>query len=342
VEFTYDVGLFLAKAAALAAVLVLSAAALISLSRRTASGDDTELEIRLLGEQLENRAERLADAGLAARQRRRRGRQRRRERRKRTAAPPQKRLFVLNFQGDIRASAVANLREEVNAVLAAAGDEDRCLLVLDSAGGVIPGYGLAASQLHRVRARDGLTLTVAVDKVAASGGYLMACVADRILAAPFAIVGSIGVVAQVPNVHRLLKRNDIDVEILTAGEFKRTLTVFGENTEAGRRKFVEELEDVHALFKDFVREHRPSLDVDRVATGEAWHGTRAVDLGLVDELTTSDEYLMRAVEDADVFEVTWTQPRSRLDQLVGQGAARLADAAERLWLRWRDGRTWTG
>lgn len=325
-EFTYDVGLFLAKAAALAAVLVLSAAALISLSRRTASGDDTELEIRLLGEQLENRAERLADAGLAARQRRRRGRQRRRERRKRTAAPPQKRLFVLNFQGDIRASAVANLREEVNAVLAAAGDEDRCLLVLDSAGGVIPGYGLAASQLDRLR-RRGIHLTIAVDKIAASGGYMMACVADRLTAAPFAILGSIGVIGQLPNFNRLLKRNDIDFEQHTAGEYKRTLTLFGENTEEARERFREDLAEAHELFKAFVAKHRPALEIDRVATGEYWFGEQALELGLVDTLATSDDLLLEARPDYRIVALAVKRKRHWLDRLAQRGAAAVRPGA---------------
>ena len=105
------------------------------------------------------------------------------------------------------------------------------------------------------------------DKVAASGGYMMACIGDRILSAPFAVLGSIGVVAQIPNLHRLLKKHDVDYEVLTAGEYKRTLTVFGENTDKGRQKFQEDLELTHVLFKDFVSRYRPQLDIDQVLGG---------------------------------------------------------------------------
>ena len=230
-----------------------------------------------------------------------------------------RRVFVLNFNGDIAASAVDALRLEISAVLGAANDGDEVVVRVESAGGTVHGYGLGASQLARVRGR-GIALTVAVDKVAASGGYLMAAVADRILAAPFAVIGSIGVLAQVPNVHRLLKKHDVDVEVLTAGRFKRTLDVFGENTEEGREKLRQELEDVHALFQEYVAAWRPKVDLEKVATGEAWYGQRALDHALVDELVTSDEYLARACDGADVFEVTWTQPKRPIERLLGQAA----------------------
>ena len=236
-----------------------------------------------------------------------------------------RRVFVLTFNGDIAASAVDNLRIEVSAVLGAANDGDEVVVRVESAGGTVHGYGLGASQLARVRGR-GVALTVAVDKVAASGGYLMAAVADRILAAPFAVVGSIGVLAQVPNVHRLLKKHDVDVEVLTAGRFKRTLDVFGENTEEGREKLRDELADVHALFQEYVGSWRPKVDLEQVATGEAWYGQRALDRALVDELITSDEYLARACEDADVFEVAWVQPKRPIDRLLGQAAEAAAGA----------------
>ena len=236
-----------------------------------------------------------------------------------------RRVFVLNFDGDIAASAVASLRQEVSAVLGAAAAGDEVVVRVESAGGAVHAYGLAASQLARVRSH-GATLTVAVDKVAASGGYLMAAVADRILAAPFAVVGSIGVVAQIPNVHRLLKKHDVDVEVHTAGRFKRTLDFLGENTEQGRAKLREELEDVHALFQEYVANWRPGLDLDAVSTGEHWYGQRALDRALVDELVTSDEYLARACQDADVFEISWVVPKRPLERLAVQFAAALGAA----------------
>ena len=225
------------------------------------------------------------------------------------------RLFMCEFSGDLRADAVVSLREEISAVLAIAGPGDELAVVLESAGGTIHGYGLGASQLQRVRDR-GLRLTVIVDKIAASGGYMMACVADQIIAAPFAIIGSIGVVAQVPNFHRLLRKHDIDFELVTAGKYKRTLTMFGENTAAGREKFQAEIDDAHTLFKDFVAAHRPQLDMERIGTGEYWFGTRALDLGLVDRLATSDEYLATSAAEREVYRVKLERPKSLLERIL--------------------------
>ncbi|PMI62652.1 protease SohB, partial [Vibrio splendidus] len=202
-------------------------------------------------------------------------------------------LFVLDFNGSIDAKEVASLREEVTAVLAVAREGDEVLLKLESGGGMVHGYGLASSQLDRIKAA-GLPLTISVDKVAASGGYMMACIADKIVSAPFAIVGSIGVIAQLPNFNKLLKKHDIEFEQLTAGEYKRTLTMFGENSDKAREKFKEELEETHGLFKDFIRDHRPALDLEKVATGEHWFGTQAHELGLVDEISTSDDLVVAA------------------------------------------------
>ncbi len=231
------------------------------------------------------------------------------------SAPTENRLFLCEFVGDLRAEAVSSLREEISAILSVAKASDEVAVMLESAGGTIHGYGLAASQLRRVRDR-GIRLTVVVDKVAASGGYMMACVADQVIAAPFAIIGSIGVVAQVPNFNRLLRKHDIDFELVTAGKYKRTLTMFGENTASGREKFQAEIDDAHALFKNFVGTHRPHLDIERIATGEYWFGTRALELGLVDRLATSDEYISIAAQDRNVYRVRLERPKSLLDRLL--------------------------
>lgn len=253
-----------------------------------------------------------------------------------------RRVWVLKFIGDLEASAAEKLRHEMTAILTIAAAGDEVVLCLESAGGTVHDYGFAASQLHRVRSCEGVTLTVIVDRIAASGGYMMACVGQRILAAPFAIIGSIGVVAEIPNINRLLQHNRVDMEVLTAGEFKRTLTVFGRNTEAGREKFVQELEDIHALFKEFVGQQRPSLDMQRVATGEVWYGQRAVQMGLVDELMTSDEYLARACAQADVYEVDWVKTTSRWQNLLEQTSHWASRAAPRLLARLRNRNTWVG
>lgn len=239
-------------------------------------------------------------------------------------------LYVLNFKGDIQASATAALREEITAVLSVANPEtDEVLLRLESPGGVVHGYGLAASQLARLK-QAGIKLTAAVDKVAASGGYMMACVADKIVAAPFAIIGSVGVVAQVPNIHRLLKKHDVDVDVMTAGEFKRTVTIFGENTEKGKQKFQQELEETHDLFKQFVAQNRPHLDVEKIATGEHWFGQPALSLGLIDEMATSDDVILQTIKEKSVLELQFKQKKSLIQKLGKQ----VEESSENLLLKW--------
>lgn len=225
------------------------------------------------------------------------------------------RIFVIDFIGDMRASAVSSLRNAITAVLTVANENDEIVVCLESSGGLVHAYGLAASQLERVK-QLGISLTVIIDKVAASGGYLMACVADKILAAPFAIIGSIGVVAQLPNFHRLLKKNHIDFEQMTAGEFKRTLTMFGENTEKARQKFQQELEEIHHIFKHFILRNRPLVDIDMVATGEHWLASQAVELKLVDGLTTSDDYLLQASEKAELYKVSLEEKKALHERLM--------------------------
>lgn len=240
-------------------------------------------------------------------------------------------LYVLHFKGDISASETAALREEISAIIQVAKPDDEVLLCLESPGGVVHGYGLAASQLMRLKQHH-IKLTVAVDKVAASGGYMMACVADKIVSAPFAIIGSIGVVAQIPNVHRLLKKHDVDVDVMTAGEYKRTMTVLGENTEKGKQKFQQELEETHQLFKQFVAQNRPHLEVDKVATGEHWFGQQALNLNLVDEIMTSDDLLLQAMKEKRLIGVKYTVKKSLL-QKVGKQAEESVDNIALRWLK---------
>jgi serine protease SohB len=221
------------------------------------------------------------------------------------------------------ATGVASLREEINAITAVARPEDEVVVRLESPGGAVPHYGLAAAQLARLREKK-VKLTVCVDRVAASGGYMMACVADHIVAAPFAIVGSIGVVAQVPNLNRLLKKHDVDFEEMTAGEYKRTVSLFGEITEKGRQKFGEQLEETHTLFKDFVKMQRPSLDIAAVATGEYWLAKRGLELGLVDQLSTSDDYLLSRVGDAHLYQVRF-RPEESWRRRIGNASAEILE-----------------
>ncbi len=242
-----------------------------------------------------------------------------------------RRVFLLDFDGDIRASQVRGLRREITAVLSLADVYDEVLVRIESGGGTVHGYGLAASQLQRIRDKN-IALTVAVDKVAASGGYLMACVANRIVAAPFAIIGSIGVMAQIPNVHRLLKKYDIDVELLTAGEYKRTMTVMGENTDKGRQKFISELEVIHEQFKNFISRFRPQTNIAEVATGEVWSGEAAIQMKLVDEIKTSDQYITESCEQADVYRVKYEAKKS-LPEKIGLATEASLDRVIDRWLQ---------
>lgn len=246
---------------------------------------------------------------------------------KKTAAKStdKKRVYILDFTGDVQASALSSLRHEVTAVLGHATAKDEVVVRLESPGGGVSAYGLASSQLVRIR-DAGIPLTVCVDQVAASGGYLMASLANKIICAPFGVVGSIGVVAELPNVNRLLKKHDIDVEMITSGEHKRTLTIFGENTDSGRQKFQEEVTAIHDLFKTFVVKYRPQLNIDTVATGEAWFGTDALNHNLVDDIMTSDEYLYSIYKETDLLHVTYSLPKKR--GLKAMLSASIMDAME--------------
>lgn len=235
----------------------------------------------------------------------------------------EKRIFVLDFDGDIKASAVKHLREEISTIISTANKDDEVVVRLESGGGMVHGYGLAAAQLVRLK-EAGLTLTICVDKIAASGGYMMACVADKILAAPFAVVGSIGVVSQMPNFNKWLKKHDIDYEMFTAGEYKRTVTMFGENDDEDRAKYTEELEQTHELFKHFVTTYRPKLDLAKVANGDHWYGEDALKLNLVDELSTSDAYLLQQMEKYQAYALLSRQKPTFAEKLGLANAAHSA------------------
>jgi serine protease SohB len=309
-------GLFLAEVLTLVA-LVIVIVLLVAANRRGGHGSGLHVE------HLNRRFEAAADAvnvAMAGKRRKKEAKARSKERKREEKArakedTPRARLFVLDFKGDLRASAAASLREEVTAVLGVANDRDQVLLRLENPGGTVHEHGFAASQLMRIKQRK-LRLLIAVDKVAASGGYLMACVADHVLAAPFAIIGSVGVIAQLPNFHRLLEEHGVDFEQLTAGKYKRTLTLFGKNTDEGREKLREELEEVHELFKAQIREYRPQVDVEQIATGEHWYGMRALELKLVDELRTSDDFLIEAAKDRDLYHIAYKRKRSLPERIL--------------------------
>lgn len=315
-DFFHDYGLFLAKALTVLLLILVLVGAIAGLVRGARYPDPgrTRLKVRHLNKEYHQASLMLKSAMLPPKLFKRE-RKALKVIQKRQRQAPRPSLFVLDFHGDIRAGATAALREEITAILTVAKADDEVLLRLQSGGGMVPAYGLAAAQLLRLRDRD-ISLTVAVDKIAASGGYMMACVANKILSAPFAVLGSIGVVAQLPNFNRLLKRHDIDFEQFMAGEHKRTVTLFGENTDQGREKFQQEIEQAHVLFKDFVARHRPQVDLDKIATGEYWYGSQALEHKLADELQTSDDYLLERSQTAELYLISQQARKPLLSRLL--------------------------
>ncbi|EGQ6361879.1 TPA: protease SohB [Escherichia coli] len=349
-ELLSEYGLFLAKIVTVVLAIAAIAAIIVNVAQRN-KRQRGELRVNNLSEQYKEMKEELAAALMDSHQQKQWHKAQKKKHKQEAKAAKAKaakakaakakaklgevatdskpRVWVLDFKGSMDAHEVNSLREEITAVLAAFKPQDQVVLRLESPGGMVHGYGLAASQLQRLRDKN-IPLTVTVDKVAASGGYMMACVADKIVSAPFAIVGSIGVVAQMPNFNRFLKSKDIDIELHTAGQYKRTLTLLGENTEEGREKFREELNETHQLFKDFVKRMRPSLDIEQVATGEHWYGQQAVEKGLVDEINTSDEVILSLMEGREVVNVRYMQRKRLIDRFTGSAA----ESADRLLLRW--------
>ncbi|MBE3483615.1 protease SohB [Enterobacter cloacae complex sp. P14RS] len=338
-ELLSQYGLFLAKIATVVIAIAVVAVLIVNLTQRKRQRG--ELRITRLSEQYKEMQEEMSLSLLDSHQqklwlkaqKKKHKHEAKAAKAKAKLATPQgdakPRVYVLDFKGSMDAHEVASLREEVTAVLAVATPQDQVVVRLESPGGVVHGYGLAASQLQRLREKQ-IPLTVAVDKVAASGGYMMACVADKIVAAPFSIIGSIGVVAQIPNFNRFLKNKEIDIELHTAGQYKRTLTLLGENTEEGRQKFREDLNETHHLFKDFVHRMRPTLDIEQVATGEHWYGIQAQEKGLVDEVGTSDDLLLNLMEGRELVGVRFTQRKRLMDRFTNSAA----ESADRLLLRW--------
>lgn len=314
-----EYGLFFAKTATLLIALVIALTIIFSLSRRDKTAE--RLIIKNINQKFDTMRQLLEHEVLDKKLLKKASKKHKKEnkvKKKEDSDKIKQRIFVLNFKGDIRATAVASLREEITALLTIANKEDEVLLCLENSGGTVHEHGLAASQLLRIRQRE-IPLVIAVDKVAASGGYLMACTANKIIAAPFAIIGSIGVLAQIPNFRRVLEKHGVDFEQITAGKYKRTITMFGKNTDEDRAKLKQDLEEIHDLFKSSITEHRKELDIEKVATGEHWYGQKALALKLVDELMTSDDYLLEKSKVADLFEIKFQQ-KNKLGKKLGAAA----------------------
>jgi serine protease SohB len=328
-EFLSEYGLFLLKVMTIVIAIVIVMATGAAAGRKATQD---HLEVKNLNKKYRETAGALRSAVMKKGERKKQAKQDKKRQKAEDKKASRPRSFVIDFKGDLKASAVPALRKEVSAVLDVATSEDEVIVRLENPGGIVHEHGLAASQLARIRDRD-VPLVVCVDKVAASGGYLMACVASKIYAAPFAILGSIGVLAQIPNFNRLLDSHGVDFEQISAGKYKRTVTMFGKNTDADRAKLKEELEDVHTLFKAAVSRYRSDLDLDTVATGEHWYGTRALELGLADEILTSDELLLQRASERDLYHVSYKikQPLQKRIMSNIDGALEKIDAAS--WRR---------
>jgi len=310
VEFLAEYGLFLAKSVTFIVVVAVVIGLIASAGQKT---KPKKINIEHLNDRYAELKKHLQEAVLTKKELKKRAKQAKADTKK-DADLVKEKVYVLNFNGDIKAAQSEQMKDEISALLSLDDSIAEIVVKVESGGGMVHQYGFAASQLERIK-QKGIPLTVCVDKVAASGGYMMAVVADKIIAAPFAVLGSIGVIAQLPNFSRLLKKNDIDFEVHTAGEYKRTLTVFGENTDKAREKFREDLADVHVLFKDFVGERRTSVDVDKVANGDVWYGQKALEVNLVDEIKTSDEYLQERCNTADVYLLSSEKKKSVFERL---------------------------
>ena len=307
--------LFLAKLATFCLAILFVFAGIIAISSKGKNKSEHGLEVKKMNEKYESMEKILLTKTLTKQNLKRHLKVQKSEKpKKNKQTAPCRRIFVLDFHGDIRATAIKNLREEVTAILMVATPQDEIVLNLESGGGMVHAYGLAASQLQRIRTSQ-IPLTIIIDKIAASGGYMMAAVGHKILAAPFAVIGSIGVIAQLPNFYHLLKKNDIEFEQIMAGEFKRTLTLFGHNTEQGREKLQQEVDETHQLFKSFITANRPSLNIDQVSTGEHSFGTKALELQLIDHISTSDDYLLAASKTADIYKVCYIPKKTLLNKL---------------------------
>lgn len=310
----FQLALFAAKALIIVAMIIIVLVVFFILLAKSKEKIKGRLNIKNLNLQYDETKEMILMETLTKKEFKQFAKEKKAAEKKQKTEEAVKKVYVLNFDGDMKASAVSSLSEEITAVLGVATPQDEVVLRLESGGGVVHGYGLAAAQLMRLRARH-IPLVVAIDKIAASGGYMMACIADKIIAAPFAIVGSIGVVIQLPNFNRLLKDKHIDFELHTAGQFKRTITMFGENTEEGRQKLQHEIEDIHGLFKNLISKHREQVDINEVATGEHWLGEQALTLKLVDALQTSDDYLYECSKTAKLYEISYEEKKPLLARL---------------------------
>jgi serine protease SohB len=233
-------------------------------------------------------------------------------------------IAVVSFDGDVRATKRKIVSALIDELIVNKDKLSEAVVVVNSPGGSVAEYGLLYAEMERIRAA-GISLTVCIDTYAASGGYLMSLPANRIVAAPFAFVGSVGVVAYSPNIHRLLKKHDIEPRLFTAGEFKRTVTLIGDDDEEAKQHFQHQLESLHGLFLAAVKKYRTGANFEKIGTGDHWTAeeSQTQNLGLVDHIATSREYLLKLNADRDLVHLS--QKKHMLEGGLGRFAAQLSE-----------------
>ena len=306
IELISNYGLFLLKTITIVVSIIIIISVIVNSKKNTAVGS---LEVQSINKDLDSLEEAIKKNILPKQEFKKFVKSK-----KKNSKKLSNKIFVIDFKGNIKASEIISLRREISGILLSFKKGDEVLLRLENSGGTVHEHGLAASQLKRIRDKN-IPLTICVDKVAASGGYMMACVANKIVASPFAIIGSIGVIAQVPNFNKLLKNKGVDFEQQTAGNYKRTVTMFGKNTDKDRKKLKEQLEDIHSLFKEFIKNNRRNLDVEKVSTGEYWYGKDALKLKLIDKILTSDEYIISMKDRFEIVRIKYKPAKSISDKL---------------------------
>lgn len=306
IELISNYGLFLLKTITIVVSIIIIISVIVNSKKNTTEGS---LEVQSINKDLDSLEEGIKKNILSKQEFKKFVKSK-----KKNSKKLSNKIFVIDFKGNIKASEIISLRREISGILLSFKKGDEVLLRLENSGGTVHEHGLAASQLKRIRDKN-IPLTICVDKVAASGGYMMACVANKIVASPFAIIGSIGVIAQVPNFNKLLKNKGVDFEQQTAGNYKRTVTMFGKNTDKDRKKLKEQLEDIHSLFKEFIKDNRRNLDVEKVSTGEYWYGKDALKLKLIDKILTSDEYIISMKDRFEIVRIKYKPAKSISDKL---------------------------
>jgi len=227
-----------------------------------------------------------------------------------------------------------------------AGDDTVRALVLriDSPGGTVVAAQEVFAAVTRLREETGKTVVASMADVGASGGYYIACAADRIYANPGTITGSIGVIMEFPNVKELFGKIGITATTIKSGEFKDTGNALRDMTPREREVLQELIDDVYGQFVQAVSKGRDMTPdaVREIADGRIFTGRQAQDLGLIDELGDLTTAIAAAAELAGIEgepSVVRSRRKPRFWDLIGGSTDTLlpfrASTSARLLYLWR-------